>query len=155
MLFLLYGGLLHFCLPWPIQISYISFEIAPVAPINRQVRAITWRLWGFGVGVWDWGDFLPLAPPFTADLHFRLRCRGLGGSGGKNTKEANRSLASALPAFPLHVRAVGHLWHPPGIPLKDHLPPQNHLQNHPFLLPRRCHIAFMLEPSAECFAYCR
>jgi len=80
---------------------------------------------GAWVGFWvgDWGDFLPLAPPFTADLHFRLRCRGLGGSGGKNTKEANRSLASALPAFPLYVRAVGHLWHPPGIPLKDHPSP--------------------------------
>lgn len=38
------GGL-HFRLPWPIQISYISFEIAPVAPINRQVRAITRRSW--------------------------------------------------------------------------------------------------------------
>lgn len=47
LLLLLYGGL-HFCPPWPIQISYISFEIAPVVPINRQVRAITWRLWGCG-----------------------------------------------------------------------------------------------------------
>lgn len=45
------------------------------------------------------------------------------GGRGKGHKGSEQKLCfgvARMPAFPLHVLAVGHLWHPSGIPQKHH-----------------------------------
>lgn len=102
------------------QISYISFEIARVAPINRQVCAITGkpRPAGAAAGVLQKAkevvEHLATCSRFTPDLHFGAAAALQGGRQeqldlarlGAGSTEGEQSSPRTAAA------TKGHLWHP-------------------------------------------
>lgn len=138
------------------QISYISFEIARVAPINRQVCAITGKPRpAAAAGVLQKAkevvEHLATCSRFTPDLHFGAAAALQGGGGDRNSL----TWLSWVPAQPKGSR-VHHAQQQQRRGTCGIRQPKLHSLPCP-LLPAipgttRCHISFMLQPSAECFA---
>lgn len=95
------------------QISYISFEIARVAPINRQVCAITGKPRPAGglQKAKEVVEHLATCSRFTPDLHFGAAAALQGGDRNSLTW---LSWVPAQPegSSPRTAATKGHLWHP-------------------------------------------
>lgn len=74
----------------------------------------------------------PLACPALQLICIFGCAAGGRGKGHKGSEQKLGFGVARMPAFPLHVLAVGHLWHPSGIP-------QEHHAQHSPAKPTHCH----------------